>query len=71
MAKRRRKKATVAAQKPLTYAKKRRFMTHLIAAEEGLKQLTASVKSLRTAAKHETFVPASPAAARRRRRKRG
>jgi len=46
-------------------------MQHLIAAEEGLKALTASVKSLRATARQDTFIPASPAAAKTSRRKRG
>ena len=71
MAKKRRKTTRPSAQKPLTAAIKRRFMKQLATAEEGLKTLAASVKSLRGAAEDVTFVGAYPAAARRRRRKRG
>jgi hypothetical protein len=57
--------------KPLTLAHKRQFLKQLEAAEQGLKTLSASVKTLRKAAKGASYVGAKPAAARKRPRKRG
>jgi hypothetical protein len=65
MAKKRAKPA-----KTLSAAQKKRFMKQLDAAAQGLRQLTASVTTLRKGAKGATFVGGPPMAARRRRRKR-
>ena len=67
MAKRKKAKAA----KPLTAAQKRKLLEQIAAAEKSVKSLTASVKTMRAAAVAATFVGAMPAAARRRRRKRG
>lgn len=67
MAKRKKAKAA----KPLTAAQKRKFLKHMLAAQQGVKALTASVKTMRAAAAAASFITAMPVAARRRRRKRG
>jgi hypothetical protein len=64
------KKKTEADQ-PLTLAQKRKFLEQIDAAAESVKQLQASVKTLRAEAAAASYVNAMPASARRTRRKRG
>lgn len=67
----RKKRTRKGAAKPVTGANKRRYMKHLMAAEDGVKTLAASVKALRAHAVAGTYVGGAPMAGRARRRKRG
>jgi hypothetical protein len=64
------KKKTRKAAPPLSLAHKKRFMTQLQAAEDSIKTLNASVKTLRAVAAATHFHGAMPLVGKRRRRSR-
>jgi uncharacterized protein (UPF0335 family) len=64
-------KKTTKSEKPLTHEQKRKFMEQIDAAERSVKELQASVKTMRAEAVAASYVSAMPTSARRTRRKRG